>query len=113
VVTNAVNGKVLAVNVTDADHYPESPCKLAVGEHAVITKPSVIKYPEAVEIPERGMSIALGLGVAVRHCPDLHPEVLARVIAGIAMCGDMDPLLKRRYGLGHVKQHKVHITEDS
>lgn len=89
---------VLILNITDLENYPESPCRLDVGDHESITKPSVIKYPDADQAPVRSMSVTLGRGVIVKHWPNLKQSVLAKVVAGIKTCGDMDPVLKRKYG---------------
>ena len=98
VVSCTVRGMVLLVNVTDEENYPESPCKIAIGEHPDVIKPSVIKYPEATEMPEREMKSTISRGINVRHCADVTPALLAKILAGVRSCGDMDPVLKRKYG---------------
>jgi sensor domain CHASE-containing protein len=82
VISAPLNGKVLVVNITDEKHCPDSPCKLAVGEHPVLIKASAVHYRktrefEAVKIDEQLQNPDL-----VRQLHDCTADLFQRIIDG-------------------------------
>ncbi|HEY6170458.1 MAG TPA: hypothetical protein VI454_20665 [Verrucomicrobiae bacterium] len=82
VISSVKNGQVLAVNITDACHCPESPCKLLVGDHPVITKPSVVFYRKARLFDASAVDEQLKDGSSVRRLDDCSEALLKRIIKG-------------------------------
>src|SRR5258706_478217 len=80
VVSRERHGLVLAVNTTDAEKCPDSPCKINVGDHPSITKPSSIYYRKAREFDGRKIDKELANGRYVRRLPDCSPLILQRII---------------------------------
>ena len=83
------NGTVLAVNITDVKHSPDSPCKLNVGDHPHITKPSVAYFRKAREFDAQSIDREIQAGIAVRQLPDCRPDVLQRIIDGAKIADDL------------------------
>src|SRR2546426_1182410 len=89
VISEVMNGKVLAVNVTDAKHCQDSPCKIGVGDHPVIEKPSAVHYRKAREFDARLVDDRLAAGTLVRQLADCTPELLNRIIEGARIADDL------------------------
>jgi len=83
------NGRVLAANITDYAHCPDSPCVLETGDHPAITKRSVVYYRKAREFEAARIDLLITGGVQVRKLTDCRPEVLARIIAGAKVADDL------------------------
>lgn len=82
------NGKILAVNVTDARNAPDSPCQINCGDHPEITKPSVIFYRKSREFDAAMVDAQIADGRAVRKLADCSPELLQRIIDGAKAADD-------------------------
>jgi hypothetical protein len=93
VISGVKNGNVLAVNVTDEAHCPDSPCKLNIGDHPRITKPSVIYYWWAREFNAATVDAQLATQAFVRKLEDCSPALLARIVEGARKADD----LKKRF----------------
>ena len=89
VISPVRNGNVLAVNITDVKHSPDSTCKLNVGDHPGITKSSVAYYRKAREFDEQAIDREIQAGLAVRQLPDCRPAVLQRIINGAIIADDL------------------------
>ena len=89
VISPVKNGNVLAINITDVQHSPDSPCKLNVGDHPNITKPSVAFYRKAREFDAQAIDREIQSGAAVRQLADCRPDVLQRMIDGAKTADDL------------------------
>lgn len=89
VISEPKGGKVLTVNVTDARNSPDSPCKLKVGDHPIIVKPSVIFYRKSREFVAVMVDEQIAQGKSVKQLPDCSPELLQRIIAGAKSADDL------------------------
>jgi len=89
VISREVNGRVLTVNVTDLSHCPDSPCRVNVGDHEAIEKPSVIYYRKAREFFAESLDSELAAGRFIRRLPDCRPEILQRIIEGARIADDL------------------------
>ena len=83
------NGRVLAVNITDVEHCPDSPCVLEIGDHPAITKRSVLYYRQAREFEAAKIDTLIAGGVQVRKLADCSNAVLARMIQGAKVADDL------------------------
>ena len=97
---------MLAVNLTDFDNFKfkiERACIVKAGEHPDITKDSAANFipKNPRELPQNKLEEILSNSPAsgVRHLQDLKPSVLERLRAGARDSAEMDPQLKRKYGL--------------
>lgn len=87
-----VDGKVVCVNITDANNYPESTCRLAVGDHEFITKPSVMMYKKAKLWRDAYIDSSIISGQINQH-PNVRREIMARIIDGAFRSDDIAPYL--------------------
>ena len=100
VISEPVNGEVLAVNITDSKHYPDSPCLLRKGSESWVSKHSVAYYPKAKTFLVAKLAQELSRGVLCTQFPDVSPDTLERLILGAIRCDDMTASLKIKFGLG-------------
>ena len=89
VISPVMNGLVLAVNITDFENCPQSPCVFEAGAHAVITKRSVAFYRKAREFEARKIDHLLEAGQYLRRLQDFPPELLERLVAGARKADDL------------------------
>ena len=89
VISPTKNGLVLAINITDGRHCPDSPCVIEIGEHPIVTKQSVAYYRKAREFDAAKIDAFLTAGVQLRRLPDCSPILLARIIAGAKVADDL------------------------
>jgi hypothetical protein len=89
VISAPLNGLVLAINITDASHSPDSPCKIAPGEHPRIYKDSVAYYRKAREFEAARIDELLKNPQMLRQLEDCSPELLNRIIAGARVADDL------------------------
>lgn len=89
VISTVKDGKVLAVNVTDEANCPNSPCKVHVGDHPSITKPSAIFYKKAREFSAAAIDNELQSGINIRQLDDCSQELLGRIIHGAHHADDL------------------------
>jgi hypothetical protein len=89
VVSEEKNGKVLALNVTDEKHCPDSPCKLNEGDQAEIKKPSVVFYKKAREFPAQELDKQIQSGERIRKLTDCPQETLKRMVDGAFKATDL------------------------
>lgn len=82
VISKPINGNVLVVNITDADHCPDSTCTLHIGDHPIITKESVVYYRKSREFTATAIDAQIAEGTMVRKLDDCSSEVLNRIIEG-------------------------------
>lgn len=82
------HGRVLAINVTDEKWSPDSPCKISVGDHPVITKPSVAFYKKAREFSLEAVKTELASQIAFVRFPDASPALLKRIEDGAREADD-------------------------
>jgi hypothetical protein len=83
-------GKVVAFNVTDRNNYPSSTCQLQVGDHAFITKPSVIRYKSPKLWAVAAIEQHIQTGTFIQH-PDASQVLMSRIIQGAFASGDISP----------------------
>jgi hypothetical protein len=91
VISRTIKGKVLAVNITDSDHIPNSPCKLNVGDHPCISKPSAIYYKKAREFDAAKIDQELISGKKVNPLAPCSQSLLNRIIRGAKDSDDLPP----------------------
>lgn len=108
VIAGPVEGRVLAVNITDLEafeHKVESTCVLRKGDHECITKDSAVNFlpNKPAELPIANMPRILAEGKIVRHYGNLTPELLEHVRQGARDSQEMCPRLKAKYGLKTAK----------
>jgi hypothetical protein len=89
VVSRTIKGKVLAVNITDADHCPDSTCKLNVGDHPCITKPSAIYYKKAREFDAAKIDQELSSGKNAKKLAPCSQQLLNKIIRGARDADDL------------------------
>ena len=89
VVSAPLNGKVLAINVTDAVHSPDSPCKIAPREHPRVYKESVAYYRKAREFEAARIDELLQNSQNLRKLENCSPELLKRIIEGARVADDL------------------------
>jgi hypothetical protein len=81
IISNPLDGYVLAVNLSDAHKHPDSTCFIQKGEHPAVTKDSAVFYKEAK--PREVALLKKNLNKYADVHPDLCPEeLLQRIIAG-------------------------------
>ncbi|HEV7404770.1 MAG TPA: hypothetical protein VGO11_17645 [Chthoniobacteraceae bacterium] len=79
VISDAVGGEVLTVNITDAEN-EDSTCILLEGEHVSVTKPSAVRYRSAKLWKVQDLQASLGqCHVFQQLCP---PAILQRMVQG-------------------------------
>src|SRR2546423_1478389 len=84
-------GKVVTVNLTDARHYPESTCHLAIGDHVFINKPCVIRYKSPRLWRASDIERYLTSGTFIQH-PDISAALMDRIIEGAFASEDLPPI---------------------
>lgn len=84
-------GYVLGLNVTDEKNERESPCKLDVGDHEFVEKPSVICYRRARLFPVEKLDEHLKTEFHVRAFAPVSPELFERIIEGARASDDLLP----------------------
>jgi hypothetical protein len=89
VISEPLDGKVLCVNITDGGNCPDSPCHLAIGEHACITKPSAIVYRRAREFDAQKIVAEKARPVALSFLDEASPALLSKVIQGARQADDL------------------------
>ena len=89
VISRTIKGKVLAVNITDVSHCPDSPCKIGVGDHPAITKPSAAYYKKAREFDAAKIDRELNSGVHAKRLAPCSAQLLARIIRGAKAADDL------------------------
>jgi hypothetical protein len=89
VISRTIKGRVLAVNITDEDHCPDSPCKLKVGDHPCIKKPSAIYYRKAREFDAAKIDRELSSGKTTKKLAPCSTELLSRIIRGAKHADDL------------------------
>lgn len=89
VASKVKNGKILAINVTDEQHCPDSPCKIQLGEHPSISKPSVAYYRKAREFSAAAIDRELQLGAAVVAHAVCSPQLLQKIVEGAFKANDL------------------------
>lgn len=91
IISEEVDGKYLAVNITDINNYPDSTCLLNAGDHPVIIKPSCIFYKKAKRFPSAGMAETLAKhAITFEACSE---ELLKKIIEGAFISEDLTPSL--------------------
>ena len=93
IISDERDGKVLAVNISDADKHPESTCFLFRDEHESVKKDSGVFYRQAMLMEVTKLKKDLK-----QYCtvfPDCPEEILKRIIAG-ALHEDSGLALKYR-----------------
>src|ERR1017187_3704907 len=83
-------GVVLAFNLTDKDHYPNSACILNPGEHEFIEKMSAVRYfsPKLWNPQHIAEKIRDGTFVQYKNASE---ALLEKIIAGAHNSEDLDP----------------------
>ena len=89
VISPIVKGLVLAVNITDFAHCPDSPCVFEAGSHPIIYKKSSAYYRKAREFDADKIDQLLKDGQHVRRLTDFTPELLSRLVAGAKSSNDL------------------------
>lgn len=89
VISKEKDGLVLAVNFTDGENWPDSPCLLQPGEHPEIKKPSTICYRRAHEFESQKIDALCAQGTLVRQLANFSPALLQRVIDGAKKADDL------------------------
>lgn len=89
VISRTIKGKVLAVNLTGVDNCPDSPCKVNVGDHPSIKKPSAIFYRKAREFEAAKIDHELSSGVNAKKLAPCSKELLNRIIRGARQADDL------------------------
>jgi hypothetical protein len=89
VISKEKRGMVLAVNSTDATKCPDSPCKINIGDHPAIIKPSAIIYRYAREFVSSKIDELCAKGSYLRQLDDCSPEVVKRIVAGAKQADDL------------------------
>jgi hypothetical protein len=89
VISAELNGKILAVNITDEGHCPDSPCKVAVGEHPRLVKASVAYYRKAREFEAVKVDEQLQNPTLVRRLENCSPELLRKIVEGARNAEDL------------------------
>ena len=81
IISNELEGYVLAVNLSDAAKHPDSPCFIKKGEHPAITKDSAVYYKEAKprEVALLKKNLHKYAKVYEEPCSE---EILQRIIKG-------------------------------
>lgn len=92
-------GKVLTVNLTDYDNYPDSTCVLLPGDHPFIYKRSSVFYPAYKEWNAIKFESVFKKGGIVNRREDLPVRIFIKVLQGGIVTGDIPDDVKRRYGL--------------
>lgn len=82
VISKPLNGKVLAVNFTDVKNSPDSPCKIGIGEHPIINKPSAVYYKKAREFDVDLLNHHLNNSKELGQLEDCSRPLLERIIQG-------------------------------
>lgn len=89
VISNPKDGKVLCVSVTDEEKCPDSPCKIGVGEHLSITKPSAVSYRHAREFGAYAIDQEIASGINVDSWPNCSTELVEKIVAGANIADDL------------------------
>lgn len=89
VISRPIKGKVLAVNITDVGNCPDSPCKVNVGDHPCIKKPSAIYYKKAREFDAVKIDQELSSGKNAKKLSPCSPQLLARIVRGAKVADDL------------------------
>jgi hypothetical protein len=89
VISEPKNGKVLCVSVIDESKCPDSPCKIKIGDHACITKPSSISYFHAREFGADAIDRELAAGTNVESWANCSQQLVARIITGAKKADDL------------------------
>src|SRR4051794_12260070 len=89
VISRTIKGRVLAVNVTDVATCPHSPCKLNVGDHPCVLKPSAIYYKKAREFDAAKIDRELQSGANAKALAPCSKQLLARIIKGAKDADDL------------------------
>jgi hypothetical protein len=82
VISAPKNGRVLAVNITDAKNCPHSPCIIEIGEHPAVTMQSAVYYRKAREFEGVKIDEFIATGENIRRLADCSPVLLERIIDG-------------------------------
>lgn len=100
VLTNPVEGRVLIVNFSDHEHDPDAEC---VVKHAelpkILKKDSFLFFAKTSEVTCEKMPKLLAENQAIKHLPDLPPEILDRVLRCAKLSRDIPDRLKIKYGI--------------
>src|ERR1035437_8665807 len=89
VISKEKNGMVLAVNTTDSQKCPDSPCFLQIGDHPAITKPTAIIYRKAREFESRKIDEQIASGRYVRQLVDCNATLLQKIISGAKVADNL------------------------
>jgi len=80
IISHEIDGKVLAVNVSDANKHPDSTCVINQGAHDVIVKDSAVLYWRAREMIVSKLEKSLSSYAYVY--PDCSEPLLQAIING-------------------------------
>ena len=89
VISTPRDGKVLIVNITDERHCPDSPCKVAIGEHPSVDKASAVYYRKARVFEAARIDEQLQNPTLVRQLENCTPELLQKIIDGARKAEDL------------------------
>lgn len=89
VISAPLNGMVLAVNITDIENCPDSPCKIAIGEHECVRKESAVHYRKAREFDEGMVDLQLQNPELVRQLQECSPDLLRKIVEGAKNADDL------------------------
>jgi hypothetical protein len=88
VASDPKDGKVLALNITDGNKAPDSPCQIATGEDGFVTKPSAAYYKKAREFPVEALQDELRRGQNIRTVGQCSAPLLEKMITGAKQADD-------------------------
>jgi hypothetical protein len=89
------DGEVLVCNITDYDNDPDCRCVITPGEHARISKLSVIALRRLLILSVDGILLGHKNGQLV-FCEDFSAELIVRMCAVILESPDVAPKFKRK-----------------
>jgi hypothetical protein len=100
VISEEVDGEIMAVNFSDEENYPSSACFVDVAEYPEeLTKRSVIYYRNPYEAKAAYIERNLGNGGVLSRCTAVSPKLLQRIIDGARRTPDIDDSVKLKFGL--------------
>jgi hypothetical protein len=82
------DGRVLVVNLTDAQNWQDTACVVQPGEHPFVTKPSAIAYRKAMAVSPETILEHIKRGTFARS-DDMPAQVLQRTIDGAKASDDL------------------------
>lgn len=89
VISKPLDGRVLCVNITDAERCLDSPCQFERDEHCTIEKRSAVIYRKARTFEAVKVDAELAWGKFVRQFPPYSDALVKRIVEGAKQATDL------------------------